>query len=85
LCTELEKRVGDISRPGAASAAHNSWQLLPSPPEEENTQASDFGSAPARPAASRATASASFTTRPVRRRSAGGRMAGGGSTVAAGT
>src|SRR5260221_13709012 len=84
LCTEFENRVGEISRPARASAWHNSWQLWPSPPEEENTLASPAGSIFARDEASSATASASFTTRPVRRRSVGGRVAGAGRTVAPG-
>jgi len=53
-------------------------------PEEEKTLASLAGSIFARDDASSATASASFTTRPVRRRSVGGKIAGAGSTVPAG-
>ena len=83
LCTELAKRVGEISRPSRVSAWQSSWQLSPSPPEEENTLASSAGFASACAAASRPTANASLTTRPVRRRSAAARMVGIGSTVAA--
>jgi hypothetical protein len=58
--------------------------LWPSPPEEENTLAKLAGLVFARADASKATASASLTTRPVRRRSAGGNSAGVGSIVGAG-
>ena len=58
--------------------------ILPvAPVDDENTLRSCAGSTPARAAASDATASASFTTRPVRRRSVGGSSAGGGNTVGA--
>src|SRR5271156_6137050 len=85
LCTELENRVGETSRVGSASAWQISWQIWPSLPEEENTLAICAASAAALEVASNATPSATFTTRPVRRRSAGGSIAGLGSAVAAGT
>ncbi len=85
LCTELEKRVGETSRAGSASAWQISWQMWPSLPEEENTLGIRSGSAPAFEVASNATARATLTTRPVRRRSAGGNIAGTGNTVGAAT
>ena len=51
------------------------------PPEDENTLASRAGATAARVVASTATASASFTTRPVRRRSAADSSVGIGRTV----
>jgi hypothetical protein len=81
----LEKRVGDISRDADASAWQISWQMWPSLPEDENTLGSCAGSVPAFEAASKATAKANFTTRPVRRRSAGGNIEGMGNMVGAAT
>src|ERR1700675_2007000 len=85
LCTELENRVGETSRVGSASAWQISWQTWPSLPDEANTLATCAASAPAFEVASKAAPNATFTTRPVRRRSAAGSSAGVGSTVAAGT
>src|SRR5271167_2116401 len=84
LCTELENRVGETSRVDSAKAWQISWQIWPSLPEEENTLAISVGSASALEAASSATANASFTTRPVRRLSAEGSIAGIGRTVGVG-
>src|ERR1700733_6365683 len=84
LCTELENRVGETSRPGSANAWQISWQMWPSPPEDENTLGTCAGSTPALTVASNATVNANLTTRPVRRRSADGNIAGRGNTVGAG-
>ena len=73
-----------FASPAVASAWHSSWQLCPSPPEEENTLARSAGFSPACAVASSAMASASLTTRPTRRRSAAGSIVGVGNRVGTG-
>src|ERR1019366_7259351 len=72
LCTELWKRVGEISRSAEASVAQIWWRFSPSPEEDVNTVAVVAVSRPAWRNAACPAASASLTGRPVRRRSAAG-------------
>jgi hypothetical protein len=78
----LWKRVGDSWRSSPASVSQIAWQFWPSPPDALNTVASVAASRPLAAAASRPAASATRDGR-VRRRSAGGKPAGGGNTVRA--
>src|SRR6185312_3079184 len=84
LCTELWNRVGESCRSPEASVMQISLQLEPSPLDDEKTVGNSEATTPARETASKLMASANRTTAPVRRRSAGGRAAGGGSTVGRG-